>query len=77
MRVLSECDNVLCDGTFKAWTSPYLQLYVIIGFWENRFLALVFSFFPEKLLSITENLSELFVDQWGESQDRRGFPKES
>ena len=48
MRVLSECDNILCDGTFKACPSPYYQLYVIVGFWENRFIPLVFSFLSGK-----------------------------
>ena len=48
MRVLLECDNILCDGTFKACPSPYYQLYVIVRFWENRFIPLVFSFLSGK-----------------------------
>ena len=48
MPVLSECDNILCDGTFKACPSPYYQIYVNVGFCENRFIPLVFSFLTEK-----------------------------
>ena len=56
MRVLSECDNILCDDTFKACPSPYYQLYVIFGFWENRFIPLVFSFLSRKTTSLYRKL---------------------
>ena len=48
LTIFSECDHVLCDGTFKACPIPYYQLYVMVGLWENQFLPLVFCFLSGK-----------------------------
>ena len=77
MRVLSECDNILCDGTFKSCPSPYYVLYVIVGFWENRFIPLVFSFLSGKTTFHYRRLFGIICRRVRRSQDRREFPKES